>query len=278
LNVASTRGACRGKFKVMLADSPSALVRDSVGPSRLLWCRAICAGATDGNCRCIGEPSKPSALGGVWCPKVSFQLSPSIRKRAGRASRSSHSAGLSSSSVFRPSWRGLRRGSRRASRRSRSMLSPKVRCSVPLGLPSHSRPSSNAGPSARNVNDGGTPSAAQNGEVRSSSGRRGSGGPIWPCAAPSASRKADQSWPLLLTGNGGDLSRPVPGDCLIPSCPAGPPGKGGTMVPRRMVPARVWIPKRASCSPPSVSCTELRPDTMPGSARGPALLSLKQDF
>jgi hypothetical protein len=278
LNVASTRGACPEKFKVMLADSPSALVRDSVGPSRLLRCRTICAGTTDGICRCIREPFKPSALGGVWCPKESFQSSPPIRKRAGGVSRSSCSAALSSSGVISPSWHGPRRGFRRTSGRLRSMLLPKVRCGVPIGLPSHFGRSFNAGPSARTVNAGGAPSTARNGEVRSSSGCRGSGGLIWPSAARSAPRKADQSWPLLLTGDRGDLSRPIPGDCLNLSRHAGPPGEGGTVVPRRMVPARVWIPKRASCLPPSASRAKSCPDAMPGSARGSALLSLKQDL
>jgi hypothetical protein len=158
------------------------------------------------------------------------------------------------------------------------MLLPKVRCGVPLGLPSHSGRSFNAGPSARTVNAGGAPSAVRNGEVRSSSGRRGSGGLIWPSAARSAPHKANQSWPLLLTGDGGDLSRPIPGHCLNPSRHAGAFGEGGIVVPRRMVPARVWIQKRASCSPPSASRAKSRPDAMPGSARGPALLSLKQDL
>jgi hypothetical protein len=145
------------------------------------------------------------------------------------------------------------------------MFSPKVRCGVLLGLPSHSGRRPNAGPSPRAVNAGGAPSAARNGEARSSSGRRDSEAPIWPPAARSTPRKAGQSWPLLLTGDGGDPSRPGLGDRLIPSRPAGPPGEGGTVVPRRMVSPRVWIPMRASRSPPSASRSKSLPDAMAGS-------------
>jgi hypothetical protein len=224
----------------------------------------------------LGSPPNPPPLGGFGAPRCRSNYLPPSESAQGELH--AHPTALGCPPLrFRP-WRGPRRGSRRASRRSRSMLSSKVRCGVPLGLPSHSGRSLNAGPSARTVNAGGAPSAARNGEVRSSSGRCGSGCLIWPSAARSVPRKADQSWPLLLTGDGGDLSRPIPGDCLNPSRHAGPPGKGGTVVPRRMVPARVWIPKRASCSPPSASGAKSRLDAMPGSARGSALLSLKQDL
>jgi hypothetical protein len=93
------------------------------------------------------------------------------------------------------------------------------------------------------VNYGGAPSAARKGE--------------FPC-------KAGQSWWPLLTGNGGDLSRPVPGVRLVPSRPAVSFGEGGTVAPRKMVPPRVWIPMRASCSPSTTSRVKSRPDAMAG--------------
>jgi hypothetical protein len=90
------------------------------------------------------------------------------------------------------------------------------------------------------------------------------GAPSWPRAACSVPYKAGQSWWPLLTGDGGDLSRPVPGVRLVPSRPAVSFGEGGTMVPRKMVPPRVWIPIRASCSPSPASRVKSRPDAMAG--------------
>jgi hypothetical protein len=120
----------------------------------------------------------------------------------------------------------------------------------------------NVGPVARGVNPGGAPSAARKGEFRSSSGCRDSRAPSRPRAAGSVPCKAGQSWWPLLTGDGGDLSRPIPGVRLVPSRPAVSFGGGGTVAPRKMVPPRVWIPMRASCSPSTASRVKSRPDAM----------------
>jgi hypothetical protein len=134
-------------------------------------------------------------------------------------------------------------------------------------LLSHSGRRFNVGPVARAVNPGGAPSAARKGEFRSSSGCRDSGAPSRPRAACSVPCKTGQSWWPLLTGDGGDLSRPVPGIRLVPFRLAVSFGEDGSVALRILIPPRVWIPMRASCSPSLASRVKSRPDAMAGFQR-----------
>jgi hypothetical protein len=60
------------------------------------------------------------------------------------------------------------------------------------------------------------------------------------------------------------LPASFPGVRLVPSRPAVSFGEGGTVVPRKLVPPRVWILMRASCLPFPASCVKSRPDAMAG--------------
>jgi hypothetical protein len=148
----------------------------------------------------------------------------------------------------------------------------------PLGCCSHSGQMFNVGLVAMAVNPGGAPSVARKDKFRSSSGCRNSGVPSRPRAACSIPCKAGQSWWPLLTGDGGDLSRPVPGVRLVPSRPAALFGEGGTVALRKMVPPRVWNPMRASCLPSTASRVKSRPDAMAGFSARSCVTSYRANF
>jgi hypothetical protein len=220
-------------------DPPSVPVWDSVGPSPPLCSFTTGAGTPRGTCGCTGKLVDPSNFGGAWRFGESPQSPSSNRSRAGAGSRSSRNAGLSSSL-------GASRPLGRCAQLVRSgVLLPvakgpsgsALRCTPWVAEPLRSKVQ--RWPRSKGRESWRSSFGCAERRVRSSSGRRRSGAPSRPRAAGSVPCRVGQSWWPLPTGDGGDLSRPVPGFRLVSSRSAGSPGEGGTVVPRKMVSPRV---------------------------------------